>query len=46
VTVSIVGYQHSPVIPFVPMTLDLPTFLTRLPRESMSSAGNPVCTAA
>lgn len=45
VTVSIVGYQHTPVIPFVPMTVNLPTFSTRLPREAMSSAGNPVCTA-
>lgn len=46
VTVSIVGYQHSLVIPFLPMTLALPPFSTRLPRESMSSTNNPVCTAA
>lgn len=31
------------VIPFVPMLLTMPPFSTTLPRESLSSDGNPVC---
>lgn len=30
-------------IPFVPLRLSLPPFLTTLPRESLASASNPVC---
>ncbi|MGE5523484.1 MAG: TadE/TadG family type IV pilus assembly protein [Rhodospirillaceae bacterium] len=46
VTVSIApGVMVATVMPFVPMTLALPSFSTTLPRESMSSEGgtNPVC---
>ena len=31
------------LIPFVPLSLLLPSFSTTLPRESMRSAANPVC---
>jgi Flp pilus assembly protein TadG len=30
-------------IPFVPLSVTLPPFLTTLPRESMASANNPAC---
>jgi hypothetical protein len=30
-------------IPFVPLAVTLPPFLTTLPRESMASANNPAC---
>lgn len=30
-------------IPFVPLSLTLPSFSTTLPRESMNSANNPAC---
>ncbi len=46
VTVSIAsGVSVPTVIPFVPLTFNLPAFSTSLPRESMDSAGgtNPVC---
>lgn len=44
VTVSI-EHQVRTYIPFVPMTIDLPSFSTSLPRESLNSYGavNPVC---
>lgn len=47
VTVSIdPGVSFTPVIPFVSLSLSLPSFSTSLPRESLDSAGgtNPVCT--
>lgn len=51
ITVSIVaaGAIIPTYVPFVPLSLTLPTFATTLPRESMQSASggvaNPVCTA-
>lgn len=42
VTVSITGLTVSTVIPFVPLSIDMPSFSTTLPRESMDSA-NPDC---
>jgi Flp pilus assembly protein TadG len=43
VRVSLTGYEHDTIIPFVPLTLDLPAFTTTLRREHMQSAGNPAC---
>ena len=45
VTVRIVsaGTRIPTYIPFVPLSLALPEFATTLPRESMQSANNPVC---
>jgi hypothetical protein len=43
VRVSLTGYQHDTVMPFVPLSLTLPPFSTTLRKEFMSSAGNPVC---
>lgn len=42
VTVSITGLTVSTMIPFVPLSIDMPPFSTTLPRESMDSA-NPDC---
>jgi Flp pilus assembly protein TadG len=47
ITVSIEpGVSVTTVMPFVPLTLSLPSFSTTLPRESMDSVSgtNPVCT--
>lgn len=43
VRVSLSGYTHSAIIPFIPMTVTLPPFSTTLRREYMSSTGNSVC---
>ncbi len=43
VTISLSGYSISSVAPFMPITLTLPTATTYLPRESMDSAGNTLC---
>jgi hypothetical protein len=43
VRVSLTGFEHDTVIPFVPLSLTLPPFSTTLRKEFMSSAGNPVC---
>lgn len=43
VRVTLAGYTHVPIIPFVPMSIPIPPFQTTLPREFMQSAGNPVC---
>lgn len=43
VSVSLTGYTHQTVIPFVPLSLPLPAFQTMLPREFMESSGNPLC---
>jgi len=43
VRVSLTGYTHDTIIPFVPMSLTLPPFSTTLRKEFMQSAGNPVC---
>lgn len=45
VRVTLAGYTHQPIIPFVPMSIPIPPFQTTLPREFMQSAGNPVCNA-
>jgi Flp pilus assembly protein TadG len=43
VQVSLTGYTHDTIIPFVPLSLTLPPFTTTLRKEFMQSAGNPVC---
>lgn len=43
VSVSLTGYTHQTIIPFVPLSVPLPPFQTTLPREYMESSGNPVC---
>jgi Flp pilus assembly protein TadG len=43
VSVKIVSFNETPLIPFIAMTLAVPEFVTTLPRESMSSANNAVC---
>jgi len=43
VRVSLTGYEHAMMIPFVPLTLTLPPFTTTLRKEYMQSTNNPVC---
>ena len=43
VSVSLAGYIHQTIIPFVPLSVTLPPFRTTLPREFMESSGNPIC---
>lgn len=43
VRVTLSGYTHQPIIPFVPLSIPIPPFQTTLPKEFMQSAGNPVC---
>lgn len=43
VRVTLAGYTHQPIIPFIALSIPIPTFQTTLPREFMQSAGNPVC---
>lgn len=43
VTVRITGVSVSTLIPLVPLTLNMPSFTTTLPRESLDSANNPDC---
>ena len=43
VRVTLSGYTHVPIIPFVPLSIAIPPFQTTLPKEFMQSAGNPVC---
>ena len=43
VRVTLAGYTHVPIIPFVPLSIPVPPFQTTLPKEFMQSAGNPVC---
>ncbi len=43
VRVSIQGFQMMTYIPAVGTTLTLPNFYTTLPRESMSSTNNAIC---
>ena len=43
VRVTLAGYTHVPIIPFVPLSIPIPPFQTTLPKEFMQSAGNPVC---
>lgn len=43
VTARIVGATFTPVSPFFGGAFSIPEFPTSLPREYMTSAGNPVC---
>jgi hypothetical protein len=43
VTVSLTGYTHDTIIPFVPLSLTLQPFSTTLRKEFMSSTANEVC---
>jgi Flp pilus assembly protein TadG len=43
VRVSLTGYTHTTIMPFVPLTLTLPAFSTTLRKEFMSSTSNEVC---
>lgn len=43
VNVSLTGYTHNTIIPFVPLSLTLPPFGTTLRKEFMSSTSNEVC---
>lgn len=43
VTARIVGARFAPVSPFFGGDFPIPAFPTSLPREYMTSAGNPVC---
>lgn len=43
VRVTLHDYTHVPIIPFVPLSIPIPSFQTTLPREFMQSTGNPVC---
>ena len=43
VTVSLSGATFSPLIPLMGGNYPIPAFTTTLSRESMNSAGNPVC---
>ncbi len=43
VQVSLAGYTHNTIIPFVPLSVTMPPFATTLRREFMQSAGNPIC---
>lgn len=43
VRVRLTGYVHQTIVPFVPLSIQLPPFQTTLPREYMNSAGNEIC---
>lgn len=43
VRVSVISFNETPLIPFVNLLLAVPPFSTSLPRESMTSLNNPVC---
>ena len=43
VSVKIVPFNETPLIPFLALTLAVPEFVTTLPREAMSSTNNAVC---
>ena len=43
VTVSINPIPIQSIVPFIPVNFPMPPFSTTLPRESMSSLNNPVC---
>lgn len=43
VTVSVTKNNIRTFIPFIPLRFNLPAFSTSLPRESLTSANNPVC---
>jgi Flp pilus assembly protein TadG len=43
VRVALAGYTHQPIIPFLALSIPIPSFQTTLPKEFMQSTGNPVC---
>ena len=43
VRVTLAGYTHVPIIPFMALSIPIPTFQTTLTKEFMQSTGNPVC---
>lgn len=43
VRVTLAGYTHEPILPFLALAIPIPTFQTTLPREYMQSTGNSVC---
>lgn len=43
VRVTLAGYTHRPILPFMRLSIAIPTFQTSLTKEVMQSAGNPVC---
>lgn len=43
VRVSLAGYTHVPIVPFVALSIAIPPFQTTLPKEYMQSTNNPVC---
>lgn len=43
VTVSVTGLTVRSLVPLIPINFDMPAFSTTLPRESMSSLNNPIC---
>jgi Flp pilus assembly protein TadG len=43
VTVQLNGATFTPLIPYFGVPLQIPPFVTTLPREFMKSSGNPVC---
>jgi Flp pilus assembly protein TadG len=43
VRVSLNGYTHDTIIPFLPLSLTLPSFSTTLRKEFMNSTANEVC---
>ncbi|MBA3756947.1 MAG: pilus assembly protein [Nitrosomonas sp.] len=44
VTVSVTGLTVQSLVPLIPINFQMPGFSTTLPRESMSSLNNPICT--
>jgi len=44
ITVSVTGVSIQSIVPLIPFSFNMPSFSTTLPRESMSSANNPICT--
>jgi hypothetical protein len=43
VRVTLAGYTHVPIIPFMALSIPIPPFQTTLTKEFMQSTGNPVC---
>jgi Flp pilus assembly protein TadG len=43
VRVSLTGYTHQPIIPFLSLSIPIPSFQTTLPKEFMQSTNNAVC---
>ncbi|MDE1948932.1 MAG: pilus assembly protein [Burkholderiales bacterium] len=43
VSVQLSGYVHQTLIPFVSLSVSMPSFMTTLPKEFMNSTNNPAC---